>query len=200
MIKQWMSDEVALAKMRVNFLRIRTSTFARDQFRKGFHVGYKAGRRDERAGVRDVTEPYRSEPHSQVEVDGVEVDVGMRDLLVALWDLGLGLGTQYSCQGHPDKFDPHQGYSRTYASQIVFGNVEHAFKFLKKSAELLGYTQHGEDGFVLHTMSPLEERTPRAEVTFSPMLLPELTQLWIEFETTVPHTAAEISKAREAQA
>ena len=35
----------------------------------------------------------------------------MRDLLVALWDLGLN--TQYSCQGHPDKFGPHEEYSRT---------------------------------------------------------------------------------------
>ncbi|MGC5225112.1 hypothetical protein ACPW96_21295 [Micromonospora sp. DT81.3] len=188
MIKEWMSEEVALAKMRVDFLRMRMSTFARDQFRKGFRAGYKAGRRDERAGARDVTEPYRSEPHPQVEVDGIEVDEGMRVLLVALWNLGLD--TQYSCQGHPDKFGPHQGYSRTYASQIVFGNVEHAFKFLKKSAELLGSTHHGEDGFVLHTMSPLEDGTPRAEVTFSPVLLPELTHLWTEFEPTVPRAAA----------
>lgn len=111
MIREWLDEEVALAKMRADFLRTRMSTFARDQFRKGFRAGYKAGRHDERSGARDVTEPYRSEPHPQVEVDGIEVDEGMRDLLVALWDLGLD--TQYSCQGHPDKFGPHQGYSRT---------------------------------------------------------------------------------------
>ena len=96
---------------RVDFLRTRISTFARDQFREGFRAGYKVGRRDERSGARDLTEPWRNEPHPQVEVAGIEVDEGMRDLLVSLWDLGLN--TQYSCQGNTDKFGPHEEYGRT---------------------------------------------------------------------------------------
>lgn len=182
-----MRTQFALTKMRMDFMRIQTSNFAQDQFCKGFRAGYRTGRQNERAGAQDITETYRHDPHPQIEIDGIEVDEGMRDLLIALWELGLN--TQYSCQGHPDKFGPHQSYNRDCASQIVFGDVEHAFKFLKKSAELFGYAHHGENGFVLHTTTPLENGTPRDEVTFSLRLLPELTQLWVDFETTVPRAA-----------
>jgi hypothetical protein len=51
---------------------------------------------------------------------------------------------------------------------------------------------------ILRTMAPLEDGTPRAEVMFSPMLLAELTPLWIEFETTVPQ-AAEAAESQGAQ-
>ena len=184
MLGELLKTELEVAKLRGQFLRERLSTLSRDQFRRGYVTGYEAGRLEERSGAPDAMTPYRSEPHPQVEVDGIEVDEGMRDLLVALWKLGLD--THYSCQGHADKFFPRGGYGRDYATQIVFGNVDHAVKFTKKTAELLGFDNYREGGVVLTTMAPTDGATPRAEVTFSPVLLPEVTDAWCVFEKTVP--------------
>jgi hypothetical protein len=108
----------------------------------------------------------------------------MRDLLVAMWELGLE--TQYSCQGDIDKFSPRAWYSRDYATQIVFRDVDQAYKFLKKTIELLDNENWHEGGLVLSTMLPIDDSPVRANITFSPRLLPEITALWIAFEKTVP--------------
>jgi len=188
-IKEWFSTEVAIAKMRADFLRNRMSRLSREQFRKGWRTGYAIGRKHERDGVRDVIERYRHDPHPQVDVEGIEVDEGMADLLLAVWRLGLD--TQYSCQGHLDKFIPYSPLGHDYASQIVFAHIDHAVKFLKKSAELMGYDRLNEGGLVLHTMSPLEDDVPRAEVTFPPAILEDLAERWVAFELTVPYVPAE---------
>ena len=177
-------EEIELVRLRARIVRNRLSTYARDRFRDGYERGYGAGRRDQRRGLPDALQQYRSDPHPQVEKFGVEVDEGIARLLIALWKLGLD--TQVSCQGHVDKFVPHRGYGFEYASQIVFGNVDHAVKFLKKTAELLGYDNYTEGGVVLTTMAPLDEPTPRAEVRFSPTLLEKITTAWEAFELTVP--------------
>jgi hypothetical protein len=183
-IKEWLSDAAGVMRVRRQIAEMRRSQYARDLFREGYRTGYQKGRADEKIGAFSILEPDLDPPHPQVEVDGIEVDEGIRDLLVALWDLGLD--TQYSCQGVPDKFSPHQSYSRNYASQIVFGNVDHAVKFMKKTAELLGSKNYSEGGVVLATMAPTDGSTPRAEVTFSPVLLQEITDAWVTFELTVP--------------
>jgi len=193
-IREWLAEEVELVKLRADFVRDRISRSAREQFRRGWRAGYEVGRTHEREGVRYATERYRSDPHSQVEVEGIEVDEGMADILLALWKLGLD--TQYSCQGHADKFAPYDTFGHSYASQIVFARIDHAVKFLKKSTELMGYEGLNEGGFVLHSMSPFEDGVARAEVTFPPAILETLTEQWVAFELTVP--PVEVEEAEEA--
>ena len=184
-IKDLLREEIEVARTRAHFLRLRVSDFARDQFRKGYIAGYQAGREDEGAGLPDASEHGRAPEHPQVDAHGVQVDEGMRDLLVALWKLGLD--TEYSCQGEPDKFTPNRWFSRDYASQIVFADLYQAYKFLEKTLELVGDVPVWDEGGIsLHTMLPVDDASPRAEVTFSPKLLLKVTRLWVEFETTVP--------------
>jgi|GEM_PF-4017611 hypothetical protein len=192
-IREWLAEEVQLVKLRADFLRDRISRSARDQFRRGWRAGYEVGRAHEREGLRYATERYRSDPHPQVEVEGIEVDEGMADLLLALWKLGLD--TQYSCQGHVDKFAPYDTFGHSYASQIVFSSIDHAVKFLKKSTELMGYDGLHEGGFVLHSMSPFEDGIGRAAVTFPPAILETLTERWVALELTVP--SVEVEEAEE---
>jgi len=187
-IREWLAEEVALVKLRADFLRDRLSRLSREQFRRGWRAGYEIGRKHERDGIRDVTERYRSDPHPQVDVEGIEVDEGMADLLLALWKLGLD--TQFSCQGHLDKFVPYSSFGHDYAAQIVFSDIDQAVKFLKKSAELMGYQGLNEGNFVLHSMTPFEDGVPRAAVTFPPAILEDLTERWVAFELTVPHVPA----------
>jgi len=118
----------------------------------------------------------------------------MADVLLALWKLGLE--TQYSCEGHLDKFAPYDTFGHSYASQIVFSNIDHAVKFLKKSTELMGYAALHEGSFALHSMSPFDDGVARAAVTFPPAILNELTARWVAFELNLPHL--ELLEANEA--
>lgn len=189
-IRDLLREEIEVARIRAHFLRLKVSGFARDQFREGYIAGYQAGRKDEGAGLPDASDPGGAPEHPQVDAHGVQVDEGMRDLLVALWKLGLD--TEYSCQGEPGKFAPNRWFSRDYASQIVFADLDQAHKFLKKTLELVGDVPVWDEGGIsLRTMLPVDGGSPRAEVTFSPKLLPEVTRLWVEFQTTVP-VAAEV--------
>lgn len=186
-IREWLGNEIALTKMRLRFARARLSTVARDQFRKGFNSGYAKGYRDAREGLPDASLPYAFVPHQQVDAEGIEVDEGMRDLLVALWKLGLD--TQFSCQGEPDLFNPRA--SRDHAAQIVFASTTDAHRFVKKSAEMFGTELYDDGGLSLATMLPMDSEVPRAAVTFSPRLLSDLTDLWVAFEKTVPTVVVE---------
>lgn len=169
-----------LTRVRLELARLRRSQYARDLFAQGYRTGYQKGRVAEREGAFNIIGPDPDPPHTQVQVYGIEVDDGMRDLLVALWHLGLD--TQFSCQGHPEKYSPHQSYSHDYAAQIVFGNIDDAVRFMKTTAELLGHKNYSEGGVVLKTMAPIDSETPRADVTFSPVLLGEVTEGWIALE------------------
>lgn len=186
MIREWIRDQAELARVNVELAKLRLSDVPRDQYRKGWEDGYLSGREHERDHLPNaVDRPRGMADHPQVEVDGIEVDEGMRDLLVVLWKLGLE--TQFSCQGEPDSFTPNQPYSGNCAAHIVFADIADAYKFLTRTLELLDTPLHHEGGLSLHTMTRMYPDTrERASVDFSPALLPRITQAWVEFETTVP--------------
>lgn len=170
--REWLGN----GRQRRELARLKRSQFARDQFKQGYLAGYHKGRSDEKAGALSILEPDLDPPHPQVAINGIEVDVEMRPLLEALWSIGIK--TQYSCQGNPEKFAPHQPYSRDYAAQIVFDNFNEAVIFTRKTAELLEFRNYTEGGLTLRTMAPSTVDTPRAEVTFSPLLLTEISAFW----------------------
>lgn len=180
--RKFLGEWLGYWRARRELAQLQRSQFARDQFKHGYLVGYHKGRSDERTGALNILEPDLDPPHPQVEIEGIEVDVGMRDLLEALWKLRIW--TQFSCQGDADKFAPHQPYSREYATQIVFSTFDEAVTFTRMCADMLGFKNHTEGGVVLRTMAPTEGETARAEVTFSPLLLPEITEQWVAFEKT----------------
>jgi len=188
-IRDLLGEWLGYWRFKRQLVEMQRSQFARDQFKHGYRVGYFKGRDDEKVGAFNILGPDPDPPHPQVEIEGIEVDEGMRDLLEALWKLGLW--TQFSCQGDPEKFAPFQSYNRDYAAQIVFDTFDEAVKFTRKTAELLGPKNYTEGGVVIQTMAPTDGDKVRAEVTFSPVLLPEITQHWVEFEKTVPHVPAE---------
>ena len=166
------------------------------QFAEAWALGYRRGRSDEQQHKPDATATHVfTPPHHEVEISGIMVDEGIRDLLLALWKLGLQ--TQFSCQGHPDRFNPYSENMGEYAAQILFANMEHGFKFVKKSLELLNINPEADDylerslfhtgGFDIRISDGMwPDPTFRADVRFSPLIIPELTRLWTEFEKTVP--------------
>lgn len=191
-MRELLAESIGPWRIKRELLRLQRSQFARDQFMQGYRTGYHKGRADEKLGAFNILEPDRDPPHRQVDLRGIEVDEGMRELLAALWNLGLW--TQFSCQGDPEKFAPHQSYSRDYAAQIVFDTFEEAVKFTRKTAAMLGPKNFTEGGVVLATMAPIDGKTPRAEVTFSPVLLSEITQLWAALDKTTPPATTEGSR------
>src|SRR6478752_4823332 len=89
--------------MNLETAKLRLSNVGRQYYRDGFTAGYKAGRVHGDLGRPDI--PARGMAgHPQVEVEGIEVDELMAPLLLALWRLGLD--TQFSCQGDPDRYSP----------------------------------------------------------------------------------------------
>lgn len=176
-LREW----IELVRARRELVRLERSTFARYQFKQGFYTGYHKGRADERVGAINVLEPDPDPPHRQVEVNGIEVDEGIKGLLVALW--ASGIETQFSCQGEPGKFAPNEEYSRMYAAQIVFAHLDGAVEFMTRTADILGQRNFTEGGLTLATMAPVDDEGPRAEVRFSPALLPELAARWSALET-----------------
>ncbi|MDQ0733527.1 hypothetical protein [Arthrobacter sp. B1I2] len=111
----------------------------------------------------------------------------MAPLLRALWDLGLE--TQFSCQGDADNYLPHEPLLHYSRAQIVFADFDHACKFVRKTMELLDSAAYSEGGIDISTMDRLDEQTHRAAVWFPPQMLDQITQIWVEFERTVPEAA-----------
>lgn len=182
-LRELLADELALVRMRIDFMRARRSTLSRNQFRRGYVAGYRIGREDQRMGRVDITR-YASEHHRQVDARGIQVDERMPGLLIALWDLGLE--TQFSCQGDIGRFAPRQSYSGDYAAQIVFADIDDASRFVTKTIELLGHGAYIDGGFTIYSMEPWGDDTIRVEVRFSPEVLDEITALWVAFEAAVP--------------
>lgn len=184
-LNEWFADNAEIAKLRIQYARRRMSRASRDHYKRGVIEGYSEGRRDELNGGPYRYEKYRHSSHPQVEVYGIEVDREMADLLVALWKLGLD--TQFSCQGDPDQFIWHHGGD--HASQIVFGDLQHAAKFLTKCTLLLPGYHYEDGGFWLNPMFPTDGETWRAQVTFPPAILPKVTKAWVDFEPSIPKGA-----------
>lgn len=175
-LKTLLEERVALVREQRARARLARHGGLRDQFKLGYLNGYRRGRDDERHGAFDLLDPDPGPDHTQVDVDGIEVDEGIRDLLVAIW--AEGLVTQFSCQGDADRFAPRQGYSHLYVAQIVFASIEDAFTFMTASAAMIGERNFSEGGLTLTTMAPWKDDRPRAEVTFSPLLIDELALAW----------------------
>jgi hypothetical protein len=169
---------VALTREQRARERVARSGGFRDQFKQGYLNGYRRGRDDERHGAFDLLDPDPGPEHVQVDVDGIEVDEGIRDLLVAIW--AEGLVTQFSCQGDADRFAPRQGYRHLYVAQVVFSTIDDAVRFVTDCAAMIGERNFSEGGLTLTTMAPWKDDRPRAEVTFSPLLIDELAIKWRE--------------------
>lgn len=67
--------------------------------------------------------------HKQVEVDGINVDEGLADLLMLLWQRDIA--TQFSCQGG--------GPDPDIDAMIVFSSVEYAVAFMRGTFDVTGY-------------------------------------------------------------
>ena len=181
-LDRWIAARSRWAEAKATIAEMQRDGFGRRCFKDGFAEGYAAGIEDQAAGRPSrIAVRYMSE-HPQTEIYGIEVDVEMAPLLEALWRLALD--TQFSCQGDPNRYLPHQAYTGEWASQIVFGDFEHALKFVRKTTELLGHAAFLEGGFAITPMDPTDE-TLRAEVRFSPKLLPEVTSKWVAFQQEV---------------
>lgn len=63
--------------------------------------------------------------HTQVTVNGIDVDEGLAELLQALW--AADIGTQYSCQGGPGE------------AMILFPTVKDALRFVTETFAVTGY-------------------------------------------------------------
>jgi len=182
-LSEWFRDNGEIAKVNVEMARWRLSNQGRLVSRRSYGRGYSAGHSDAQRGrpARFATES--SPHHAQTEVYGVEVDEGMSDLLVALWELGLE--TQFSCQGHPDRYLPNHAESWNSSAQIFFSDADQALKFIKKSIELLESDGYHEGGFRMAVTHGIDSAVLRGDVRFSPEPLQELTAVWTSFETTL---------------
>jgi len=182
-LTDWFRDSAEDARLRLSIARWRFSRLARDSYRRGHVRGYSAGHRDGSQGV--VSRHHRPfpAPHEQSEVFGIEVDSGLKDLLVALWQLGLD--TQYSCEGHSEHYVPGLTGSWEESAQIFFTDADGALKFVKKSMELLGDDGYHEGGYRMHVCNGIDSPIVRAEVRFSPALIHRLTDAWTAFEREI---------------
>lgn len=183
-LSQWLYDNGQVAVINLSIAKWKLTRAARDQYRKGHKSGYVAGFSDSANGIASRETNTFPEPHPQVAVDGIEVDAGLRDLRVALW--ALGLETQFSCQGHPDRYVPNQADTWDNSAQILFTDAEQALKFVEKSIELLEDDTFQEGGFRTEVCHGIDSPVLRGDVRFSPTLLSRLSELWTEFEMTVP--------------
>lgn len=127
--------------------------------------------------------------------DGLEVDVGIANLLAALWELGLQ--TSHSCQGTPEG---HGGDDQdTSAAYILFPQATDAFSFFTQTLEAISspesvaqivvkvrlLTKAGTPGWKsrkrgaavsleLGVMAGATERDLRGCVRFDPELMPRI--------------------------
>lgn len=178
-----------LASVKLSIAKWKRSDLARDSFRRGWKGGYSLGRRDERLGVPETPAPRGLPNHPQVLVDGVEVDERLAPLLHTMWTLGLD--TQFSCQGDPDRYVPNHPGSWDASAQIFFADVDEAIKFVKKSKDLLGHlTIFTEGGFRVDVADGVGSPTLRGDLRFSPELIAPLTSAWESFAATVRANSA----------
>jgi len=178
---EWFRNNGEIAKINVEFARWRMSDASRRRFRSGYEDGYASGHSD---GIKGHSKRHKAKfppPHPQVDVYGIEVDDGLSDLLVALWKLGLD--TQYSCQGQPNRYSPNHPGSWDASAQILFTDADQALKFVKKAIELLGDDGYHEGGFRVNVCHGIDSATLRGDVRFCPELIPQLTEVWTAFET-----------------
>lgn len=178
-----------LASVKLSIAKWKRSDMARDSFRRGWKGGYSLGRRDERLGVPETPAPRGLPNHPQVLVDGVEVDERLAPLLHAMWTLGLD--TQFSCQGDPDRYVPNHPGSWDASAQIFFADIDQAIKFVKKSKEFLDHLAiFPEGGFRVDVADGIGSPTLRGDLRFSPGLIDPLTAAWESFAATVRANSA----------
>jgi hypothetical protein len=186
-----LTNELALTvSFNLQMAKLQLDGFGRRRFRAGFSAGYDAGRDH---GSRGLKKPKQNglADHPQTEIDGVEVDVLMAPLLRALWDLGLE--TQFSCQGDPEHYLPHEPLLHYTRAQIVFAEFDQACKFTRKTMELLDSAAFSEGGIDITTMDRMDGDAYRAAVWFPPQMLELITELWVAFEASVPFQGDEMS-------
>lgn len=175
-LRQIARGHAELVTLRLAYSRERRSHLARQQYADGY-----------RAALEDVgRRPTTMERHPQVDLHGVDVDAGMTGLLEALWRLDVD--TQFSCQGHPDRYIVEEPGTHDAAAHVVFADVAQAFKFVTKTVELLGYTPWHDGVIVLTVMAPIDSEATRARVAFPPALLEEVTSAWVTFERSLPRS------------
>lgn len=109
--------------------------------------------------------------HEQIEINGVQVDMGLSVLLSILWDKGLT--TRSSCQGRGPT-------PETTMSFIIFPQVADAVYFITQSAVLTNFKTG--DRMVLSIQHPQGDVTaePEAKVTWLPDWTAGLGKVWIE--------------------
>lgn len=182
-IREFFQIRAQITRTSLSIAMWKQSHAGRDQFRKGYYRGYSAGHNDGATGRINYLKMRQGlAGHRQVEIYGVEVDEGIAPLLEVLWRLGLE--TQFSCQGDPDYFVPNHPHAWGSAAQIIFETVPEAEKFVRKSIEILDSDGYHEGGWIIKIMSGIwGSEELRAEVIFSPTLLPELVRAWSRFES-----------------
>ena len=167
-------NERAIQQLRLDLRRMQRSEFSKERFR----AGYRAALAD--VGLREE----QLAPHPQVLLDGVEVDAGMASLLDALW--GLGIETQFSCQGDPDRYIRHQATSSVHDAHIVFADLDVAIRFMWRTIDLLGYVPFKDGWMELTPMQAYGVESPvRGRVGWPPVLHDEITRLWIDHSRSV---------------
>jgi hypothetical protein len=180
-------EEIAwTVSLKLEVAKLRLSNFGRQYYQDGFDAGYKTGRAHAELGRPDIP-PSAMAGHPQVEVEGVEVDELMAPLLLAMWRLGLD--TQFSCQGNPDRYFAHDQLFAQNRSQIVFPDFDQACKFAKKTMEMLDSSLFTEGGIEVASMLEMDETSFRAAVTFPPQMLGRVTEVWVDYEKSVRRSA-----------
>lgn len=153
---------------------MRRSEFSKERFRAGY-----------RAALADVgLLEEHLDLHPQVLLDGVEVDVEMASLLEVLWRLGLE--TQFSCQGDPERYIRHQATSSVHDAHIVFADLGVAIRFMRRTIDLLGYVPFKDGWMELTPMQAYGGEGPvRGRVGWPPVLHDEIRRLWIDHSRRV---------------
>lgn len=182
MIRKIVEEIAWTVSFKLDMAKLRLSNFGRQYYRDGFAAGYKAGRAHADLNRPDI--PSRGTVgHPQVEVDGIEVDELMGPLLLALWRLGMD--TQFSCQGDPDRYFAHDHLFAQNRAQIVFSDFDEACMFAKETMELLDSSLFTEGGIEVASMLEMDGTSFRAAVTFPPQMLGRITDVWVDYEKSV---------------
>ena len=167
-IRETLCNEREIQQLRLDLRRLEKSEFAERRFLQGYN-----------AALADVGLRHEQiDAHAQVELDEVEVDAGIAPLLRALWDLGIE--TQFSCEGDPDRYIRHQAPASQHDSHIVFAELSAAIRFMERTLGLLGYVPFKDGWLELTPMQPyVPNDSPRGRVGWPPVLLEEITRSWI---------------------
>jgi hypothetical protein len=182
MIRKIAEEIAGTVSYNLQMARLRLSNSGRQNYQDGFTAGYRAGRAQADLGRPKI--PSRGTAgHPQVEVEGIEVDELMAPLLLALWRLGMD--TQFSCQGDPDRFFAHDHLFAQNRAQIVFSDFDEACTVAKETMELLDSSLFMEGGIQVASMLELDDTSFRAAVTFPPQMLARITEVWVNYEESV---------------